>query len=121
MSIASPPAVRHSVASSLPALLALAMPKCPMCAIALLSAFGIELHASAPVTIALILAPAALLALWHASRLATAVAGIGAAGAIAGRFLFDVPLLFHGGAVVIVAAVVLNYVTLRRKYQCTKC
>ena len=114
--VASP--ARHA-AVSLPALLALVMPKCPLCAMALFSALGIELRAVAPLTIALIVTPALLIASRRASALALVIAFAGAAAALAGRFAFDRPLLFHAGVAALVAAAVINAVALRR--QCDHC
>ena len=111
---------RSSFAPSLAALLALAMPKCPLCAIALLSAFGIELHAVAPVTVALILGPVIAIALRRSSKWPPLLALAGALCALAGRFVADVPLLFHVGVGAIVVGAAANYVlALRRK--CAGC
>src|SRR5215212_8276877 len=101
--------------SSFTALAALAMPKCPLCAIALFSAFGLELRAIAPVTIALIVVPVVALALRRASIAVPLVAAGGAAAAIAGRFLVDRPMLFHAGVLAILAAAAVNTIALRRQ------
>jgi hypothetical protein len=118
MSIAPAAPVRNTVVSSLFALLALTMPKCPLCAIALLSAFGIELHAPAAVTVAFVVTPAVVLFFRRSSWLPVAIAVAGAACALAARFVFDRPLLFHAGVIAVVAAAALNYVALRRRCEC---
>jgi hypothetical protein len=112
MSIARP----HS---SLAALLALVMPKCPLCGIALFSALGIELRFIAPVTIALIVIPVLMMALRHVSVIVPLAAAVGAAVAISGRFILDVPFLFHAGVIAVIAMAVLNTILLRR--QCRQC
>lgn len=112
MSIARP----HS---SLAALLALVMPKCPLCGIALFSALGIELRFIGPVTIALIVIPVLLMTLRHVSAIVPLAAALGAALAISGRFVFELPLLFHAGVIAVIALAVLNTILLRR--QCRQC
>jgi hypothetical protein len=118
MTIAPAAPVRNTVVSSLSALLALAMPKCPLCAIALFAAFGIELHAATPVTVAFVVTPAAVIFLRRSSWLPVAIAVTGAACALLARFVFDRPLLFHAGVIAVVAAAALNYVALRRRCEC---
>ena len=104
----------RSIAPSLTALLALAMPKCPLCAMALLSAFGIELRAIAPVTIALIGVSVLLIAIRRSSLVPVLIAAAGGICAIAGRFSLDAPLLFHAGVLAIAGAAVFNAIALRR-------
>lgn len=105
----------RSIAPSLAALLALAMPKCPLCAMALLSAFGIELRAIAPVTIALIAVSVLLIAIRHSSLTPVLVAVAGAVCAIGGRYVLDLPLLFHAGVLTIVGAAIFNSIALRKR------
>jgi len=112
MSIARP----HS---SFAALLALVMPKCPLCGIALFSALGIELRIIAPVTIALIVIPVLMIAIRHVSVVVPLAAASGAALAIAGRFIVERPVLFHAGVIAVVAMALLNSILLRR--QCRRC
>jgi len=104
---------------SFAALLALVMPKCPLCGIALFSALGIELRFMAPVTIALIVIPVLMIALRHVSMLVPLAAAAGAALAIAGRFIFDVPFLFHAGVIAVIAMALLNTILIRRR--CHEC
>jgi hypothetical protein len=118
MAIASASPLRNTVVPSVTALLALALPKCPLCAIALLSAFGIELHATIPVMIALVVLPPMLIFIRRSSWLPPVIAAGGALCALAARFAFDRPLLFHAGVVAIVVSAVLNYVALRRRCEC---
>lgn len=115
MSIAPVTHPRGSIAPSFTALLALAMPKCPLCAMALLSAFGIELRAVAPVTVALIVLSVVLIGMRRSSVTPVLVAAAGAICAVAGRFVLDLPLLFHAGVLTIVAAAVFNSIALRRR------
>lgn len=118
MSIA-PATPARSIAPSLAALLALAMPKCPLCAMALLSAFGIELRAITPVTIALIVMSVLLIAIRRSSFVPVLIATAGAISAIGGRYVFDLPLLFHAGVLTIVGAAVFNSIALRKR--CAEC
>lgn len=108
---------RGSFVPSLAALLALAMPKCPLCAIALLSALGIEVHAVAPVTVALIVGPVVMVAWRRSSKWPPLLALAGAACALTGRYLADLPLLFHVGVGAIVVAAALNYL-LALRHKC---
>jgi hypothetical protein len=105
--------------SSFTALAALVMPKCPLCAVAVFSALGLELPMVAPVTIGLLVVPVVALALRNASVSVPLIAAAGAAVAIAGRFLIDQPLLFHAGVLAIFAVAVVNIIALRR--QCHRC
>jgi hypothetical protein len=104
---------------SFAALLALVMPKCPLCGIALFSALGIELRFIAPVTIALIIIPVLMIALRHVSVLVPLAAAAGAAVAISGRFILELPFLFHAGVVAVIAMALLNTILLRRR--CREC
>jgi uncharacterized membrane protein YdfJ with MMPL/SSD domain len=81
--------IRTSALSSITALAALAMPKCPLCVIGLLPAL-------------------VAIAVTRSSWWQPAAALAGAGCAIAGRFVVDVPLLFHAGVLVIVAASLLR-------------
>jgi len=101
------------IAPTLLALGALAVPKCPLCAIALFSALGIELHSFAPVTLALVAVPP--LMIWRRSRIAFAIATFGAAVALLGM---KTPLLFHGGVLMIVGA---SLAGASRKRECRDC
>ena len=84
------------------------MPKCPLCVIGLLPALGIELPFLGPLTIAMIAAAVIAIAVTRSSWWQPSAALAGAGCAIAGRFVVDVPLLFHAGVLVIVAASLLR-------------
>lgn len=101
------------------ALVPLVMPKCPLCAMALFAALGIEARAIAPVTIALIALPVVAAVLRHSSIAIPLIACVGAVAAIGGRFVGDEPLLFHAGVLAVVGASVVNTVLIRRR--CRKC
>ena len=111
MSIAPLSPARNAAVPSLIAVIALAMPKCPLCAIALLSALGIEARPGMPLTVALIVTPVLLIAWQRVSRAALLVATLGAVAALAG--------LFHLGVMAIFGAALWNAIVARR--QCAAC
>ena len=114
MSIRFVSPVRNASASFL-ALLALAMPKCPLCAIALFSALGIELHAAAPITIGFTVTAVLLIAIRRVSTVALLIGIIGSAAATAGLLAGGRPVLFHAGVAAVVVAAVINAIAIRRR------
>jgi len=108
---------RSTVAASTTAVLTLVMPKCPLCAAALLAALGIEARWLGAMMGALLAASVVLIVVRRSPAWVVALAVVGAGVAIVARLVSPLPLLFHAGVALLVLAAIAG----GRRPSCSPC